>query len=114
MVETVIQIKSEITINVDAKKKKKTLKDKYIWNPATCSCKNGKYLASITDDSVITSDEIVEEIKQLQESFNERKVACKTQNFYILLPFSIITIALLLPDKIKIKTKIFITMLRHK
>ena len=28
----------------------------YMWNPATCSCKNGKYLASITDDSVIMCD----------------------------------------------------------
>ena len=26
----------------------------YIWNPATCSCKNGKYLASVIDDSVVT------------------------------------------------------------
>ena len=26
----------------------------YIWNPASCTCKNGKYLPSITDDSVIT------------------------------------------------------------
>ena len=26
----------------------------YIWNPATCSCKNGKYLASFIDNSVIT------------------------------------------------------------
>ena len=24
----------------------------YLWNPATCNCKNGKYLASIIDDSV--------------------------------------------------------------
>ena len=32
----------------------------YIWNPATRSCENGKYLASITDDSVITRDEIME------------------------------------------------------
>ena len=30
----------------------------YIWNPATCSCQNGKYLASTVDDSAITSDEI--------------------------------------------------------
>ena len=29
-----------------------------IWNPATCSCENGKYLANITDDSVITCHEI--------------------------------------------------------
>ena len=26
----------------------------YIWKPATCSCKNGKHLASITDDSAVT------------------------------------------------------------
>ena len=76
---------------------KKTLKDKYTWNPVTCSCKNGSKqvlanLASITDDSVITCDEIIEKIKQLQQNFIVRKVACKTQNFYILLPFSIITI----------------------
>ena len=32
----------------------------YTQNPATCSCKNGKYLASIIDDSVITCDEIID------------------------------------------------------
>ena len=32
----------------------------YIWNPTTCSCQNRKYLASITDDSVITCDEVTE------------------------------------------------------
>ena len=31
----------------------------YIWNPATCSCQNGKYLASTIDDSAITSDQIL-------------------------------------------------------
>ena len=30
----------------------------YIWNRATCSGENGKYLAGIIDDSVITCDEI--------------------------------------------------------
>ena len=34
-------------------------KKKYIWNPARCSCLNGKYLGSINDDWVITSDEII-------------------------------------------------------
>ena len=53
MEENVIQIKSEIAINVDAKKHHIREKD-YIWNSAICNCKNGKYLASITDDSVIT------------------------------------------------------------
>ena len=32
----------------------------YIWNPATYSCKSGKYLARIIDDSVITCDEIID------------------------------------------------------
>ena len=30
----------------------------YVWDPATCYCKNGKYLASIMDDSKITCDEV--------------------------------------------------------
>ena len=32
----------------------------YIWNPAACSCENGKYLASIMDDSAIMCDEVIE------------------------------------------------------
>ena len=32
----------------------------YIWHPAICSCENGKYLASIFDDSVITCDELID------------------------------------------------------
>ena len=36
------------------------VKKDYIWNLATCRCENGKYLASITDDSVITCGKIVE------------------------------------------------------
>ena len=35
----------------------------YIWNPATCSCEDGKYVGSIIDDSVITYDEVIEETK---------------------------------------------------
>ena len=46
----------------------------YVWNPATCSCKNGKYLASIMDDSAITCDEIIEsydeETKTISTYFN--------------------------------------------
>ena len=49
-------------------------KEDYIWNPATCSCENGKYLVSITDDdSVITCDEIIEETKIIPTNFNENK-----------------------------------------
>ena len=76
----------------------------YIWNPAVCNCKNSKYLASIMDESVITCDEIIDaeaksyskETKTIPTTFNEKKVTCKTQNFYILLAFLLITIALLI------------------
>ena len=42
-------------------------KKDYIWNPATFSCKNGKYLASIIDDSVITCDEVINTTKKFQQ-----------------------------------------------
>ena len=45
-------------------------KKNYIWNPPPCSCKNGKYLASIIDDSVITCDEITEKTKNMSKNFN--------------------------------------------
>ena len=64
----------------------------YVWNPAPCNCENGKHLASIMDDSVITYDEI---IGVEETNFNEKNITCKTQNFYILLGFLLITIALL-------------------
>ena len=47
-------------------------KKDYIWSPATCSCKNDKYLASIIDDSVIMCDEIIEETKTVKTNFNEK------------------------------------------
>ena len=65
-------------------------------NPAAYSCKNGKYLASIIDDSIVTWDEIIEEIKAVPTNFNEKNITCKMQNFYILLAFLLITIALLI------------------
>ena len=51
------------------------------------------------DDSVITCDEVIEsyneEIKTIPTSFNEKNITCKTQSFYILLTFLLITITLL-------------------
>ena len=51
------------------------------------------------DDSTIISDEGIdsydEETKSILTNFNERKATCKAQNFYILLAFLLITIALL-------------------
>ena len=57
MKENVIQINVGITINVDVRVKNLLyVKKNYIWNPATCNCENGKYLASIMNDSAITCD----------------------------------------------------------
>ena len=70
----------------------------YIWNPSTCICENRKYLASIMDDSVITCDKIIEET--VPKNFNKKKAICKTQNFYILVAFLLITVALLIPVSI--------------
>ena len=68
----------------------------YIWNPPTCSCKNGKYLASIIDNLVIICDEITDVETTNQTNFNEENITCNTQNFYILLAFLLITTALLI------------------
>ena len=52
------------------------------------------------DDSTIICDEVMksydEEVKAISRNFNEKKVTCKTQKFYILLAFLLITIALLI------------------
>ena len=47
-------------INVDVNVKNIICEKDCIWNPATCNCENGKYLASIIDNSVIMCDEIIE------------------------------------------------------
>ena len=73
----------------------------YIWiNPSTCNGKNGKYLATIMNDSAIMCNEIIEsydkKTKTVPTNFNEKNITCKTQNFYILLSFLLITKALLI------------------
>ena len=45
----------------------------WIWNPATCSCKNGKYLASFIDDSVTTCDQNTDTTRTVLINFNEKK-----------------------------------------
>ena len=89
----------------------------YIWNISTCICENGKYLASVMDDSVIACNEIIKET--IPTNLNEKKTTCKMQNFYILLAFLLITIALLITVSIycyktSSQTKIFITISWHK
>ena len=52
------------------------------------------------DDSAIMSDEVIVSYNEGKETiptnFNEKKATCKTQNFYILLAFLLITIAILI------------------
>ena len=37
----------------------------YIWNPDTSRCKNGKFVGSITNDSVNMCDEIINAVAEL-------------------------------------------------
>ena len=46
-------------MSIECKKRHICEKD-YICNPATCSCQNVKYLASIKDDSAVTFDQIID------------------------------------------------------
>ena len=86
--------------------KKHICEKDYISNPATCSCKNGKYLASIIDyDSLIRCDEAKEaearsydeETKTVPTNLMEKLVKHK-----ILLTFLLITIVLLIAISIRI------------
>ena len=81
MDENVIQINGGIMINVDVSVKNVMFVKDYVWNLATCSCKNGRCLTSIMDDSAITCDEIIEsyneKTKNIPTNSNEKKVICK-------------------------------------
>ena len=72
-------------------KKRHVCEKNYIWNPATSSCENGNYLVIITDDSAIASADIMKPYNK-ETNFNGKKATYKTQNFYILLTFSLITL----------------------
>ena len=80
MEQNVIQINDGITINDDVSLKNHIYAKNYVWNPAACNCVNGKYLASIIDDSTIICDEV---IKSYNEEINseKKKAICKTHNF---------------------------------
>ena len=62
-----------------------------VCNPYTRNCKNGKYLASIMDNSAIMCDKIIQSYEE-ETNFNEKK----SNYSYILLAFLLITIALLI------------------
>ena len=66
----------------------------YVWNPATYNCENGKYIASILDDSAIKCDETIDlynedvEAKSYKETnFSEEKATCNTIFFIFYLHF---------------------------
>ena len=65
MKQNLSQINGGIMINNDkywcwCKCKKHYICEKdYVWYPATCNCENGKNIASIMDDSMITCDEMI-------------------------------------------------------
>ena len=44
------------------------VKKDYVWNPVTCNCENGIYLASIIDESAIMCDEIIESYEEDAET----------------------------------------------
>ena len=95
MVENVIQIKSGITIIlVSVWKSERTsgVQKYYIWYPAVCNCKHGKYLVKVIDDSVITCDEIIEEAKTIPN----KKKPVKQKKFFSLLTVLLITLELLM------------------
>ena len=68
------------------------------WNSDKCRCEciniiyvkkiifeNGKYLASIFDDSITTCDDVTEETKTVPTNFNKKIETCKTQNLFFYL-----------------------------
>ena len=89
MEENVIQINGGIKINFQFQCKKHQICDKnYIWNPATCICKNGKYLQSITADAVIKCDEIIDADAQSKPYEEEtttipKNIICETKSSHI-------------------------------
>ena len=64
------------------------------------------------DDSAIICDEIIESYNE-ETNFNEKKVACKMQNFYILLKFLLITIVLLIAVSIYCYLRKYQTKQKH-
>ena len=77
---------------------------KNVWVPSTCVCEIDRYLKNITDDLVITCDEIIDVVaisyceptKTTPVNFKEKKATCIMENFYILHGSIWISISLLI------------------
>lgn len=89
MMENVIPMKSGRTINVECKNRKEhhVCKKAYIWNLATSSCKDDKYLGNFFDDSVKNCVEMIDRTKAIKQILMKTKVTCKTKNFHVSLHF---------------------------
>ena len=84
----VILTNGGITINVDVSVKNIICEKDYVWNTAKCICENGKYLASIMDDSVITCDEVIESYdEEIKTILNEKIKLVKHIVSIFCLPF---------------------------
>ena len=99
MIENVTQNKSGAKTNFGASVKNPTerhvCKKGYIWNPRSCTCKNGEYVENIIDESAVICDEVIETTKTVPtKTFATKTVST---NAYILLAFLIITVASLIP-----------------
>ena len=85
-------------------KKNQVCKKDYVWNPAKYNCESGKYLASIMHDSTIICNELIklyeEKMKIIPSHSHDKKITCKTQIFYIMLAFLLITVSLLIAVRI--------------
>ena len=69
----------------------------YTWNTAIHTCEDSKYLGSITDDSVIIYDEIIEATKTVPTKVIPTKSTLyRVKDFYFLHTFLLITLALLI------------------
>ena len=72
IVENITRLEIGIIINVGESEKSKKALQKRLYLESSCSCKNGKYIGSIIDDSVITNDKIIEETKTVPINFDEK------------------------------------------
>ena len=77
MVKNVIQIKSGIKVcvdvNVNIPTKHHVCKRDYVYNPSTWACEISRYSKSITDDLVITCDEIIEPSDTVSVNLNDKR-----------------------------------------
>ena len=119
MVKNVTQIKSTTTKNVDvsAKIRENIYVKKIFLESYYMTCKNGKYLGSISGNSVITCDEIIEVTKTV----STKTATTKTNKFlyfnHLFYDYNITLETckyLLLLHKTLIKIRTFITITQHK